>query len=67
MKLMNFAGRDNDDAVLHVAAAAGYQDIVEALIANGADVNLVNFDGQTPLHLACEKNHESIALCLVEK
>eukprot|EP00057_Strongylocentrotus_purpuratus_P033527 XP_791721.4 PREDICTED: transient receptor potential cation channel subfamily A member 1 homolog [Strongylocentrotus purpuratus] len=66
MKLMNFAGRDNDDAVLHVAAAAGYQDIVEALIANGAVVNLVNFDGQTPLHLACEKNHESIALCLVE-
>ncbi|XP_041462791.1 transient receptor potential cation channel subfamily A member 1 homolog [Lytechinus variegatus] len=65
-KLVNFASRDNDDTLLHVAAAAGYQDIVECLINNGAMVNRVNFDGQTPMHFACEKNNESIALCLVE-
>jgi glutaminase len=34
---------------LHVAAAEGHKDAVEWLISNGADVNVVDRWGNTPL------------------
>ena len=37
---------------LHWAAAGGQNEIVELLIAEGADVNATDGDGDTPLHLA---------------
>ena len=37
---------------LHWAAAGGQDEIVELLIAAGADVNATDGDGDTPLHLA---------------
>ena len=40
------------DTALHAAAARGYDSVIELLVANGADVGLVNADGQTPLDIA---------------
>ena len=40
------------DTALHAAAARGYDSVIELLVANGADIGLVNADGQTPLDMA---------------
>ena len=37
---------------LHHAASIGYKEIVELLIANGADVNAKDHNGETPLDWA---------------
>jgi ankyrin repeat protein len=52
---------------LHYAAQAGHQDIVELLLAKGAEVNVTiqveggNFNGKTPLDRANSFNHAKIA------
>lgn len=46
---------DNNGATaLFVAAASGHSKIVQLLIKNGADVNLKNNEGLTPLHAASD-------------
>ena len=37
---------------LHLAAQGGHIDVLEALLATGADVNAIDLRGYTPLHLA---------------
>ena len=55
---------------LHWAAQKGHTDIVQALIAKGADVNATVTDGickgQTPLHRAAENGHTDVAELLIE-
>ncbi|KAM6354157.1 26S proteasome non-ATPase regulatory subunit 10 isoform 1-T1 [Alca torda] len=51
---------------LHIAASAGRDEIVKALIAKGAHVNAVNQNGCTPLHYAASKNKQEIAIMLLE-
>jgi len=38
--------------LLHIASGARYQEEVELLLSLGADVNVVDFSGDTPLHKA---------------
>ncbi|MHC4096327.1 MAG: ankyrin repeat domain-containing protein [Planctomycetota bacterium] len=45
---------------LHWAAIQGNKDVVELLIARGADLNLKNNRDKTPLTLAKEKKHKDI-------
>ena len=45
------------DTALHMAAAAYRPEIVEILIAHGADVHARNRHGATPLHYAADANH----------
>ena len=49
-----------------IASSAGHIEIVKALLAAGADVNMTNDNGQTPLHYASSRNREDIAKCLLE-
>ncbi len=59
----------NDDGwtPLHKAAYEGYREIVELLIAKGADVNAKNKRGMTPLHLAAEYGRNQVVELLIAK
>ena len=52
---------------LHFAAEAGQTDIVEYLIAKGADVNAENIKGETPIQFAADKGHKKVVKLLIEK
>jgi hypothetical protein len=52
-------------ASLVSAAAHGDLTAVETLIAAGADVNLVNASGSTPLFIAVEEDHDDIVRVLI--
>ena len=46
---------------MHWTASAGHKEIAELLIANGADVNAKNVDGQTPLDVAVDWFNDELA------
>jgi ankyrin repeat protein len=47
---------------IHFAAAFGHKEVVELLIERGARLEAQNAPwNQTPLHLACKKNHEDVS------
>ena len=53
-------------SALHYAAVDGDVDRVVALIADGADVNMVDLaGGHTPLHFAAREQHTAIAQALL--
>ncbi|KAK7473748.1 hypothetical protein BaRGS_00035023, partial [Batillaria attramentaria] len=43
-----------------------HQNVVKKLLAYSADVNVTDYNGQTPLHLACMNNNEAIVKLLLE-
>ena len=53
------ATRDGDTP-LHIAAARGHNECVEALLQLDAPTSLKNAAGKTALHIACERGHASI-------
>ena len=50
---------------LHVAASNGDIQIVQLLVDCGADVNVLNEDGQTPLHTAAGRKKDCPELCSI--
>ena len=52
---------------LHFAAQAGQTDVVEYLVAHGADVDAKNSRDETPLHAAAAKGHKEIVELLIAK
>ncbi|XP_019625385.1 PREDICTED: uncharacterized protein LOC109470757 [Branchiostoma belcheri] len=54
------------NSVLHVASRAGHFNIVRYLLKNGANVNLRNASGGTPLFSAAEGLHRRVAQLLLE-
>ena len=55
-----------DQSPLHLASAGGFVDCVQTLLKNGADPEMVNIAGATPLHYAAAtvKGYDSLALLL---
>jgi RNA polymerase sigma factor (sigma-70 family) len=51
---------------LHYASAYGIKEIVELLLAHGADREIVDHEGKTPLDLAQANRHEEVA-CLLKR
>lgn len=47
---------------LHVAACKGYIKVLDQIIKAGADINVTDFDGWTPLHAAAHWGKVTIKL-----
>jgi len=65
-----FDGSVNFEAgliALCYACGVGDIDTVQHLVARGADVNLGDYDGRTPLHLASSEGHMEVVKFLVSK
>jgi ankyrin repeat protein/L-ascorbate metabolism protein UlaG (beta-lactamase superfamily) len=62
------AGADSSFSwtMLHTAAALGYQDIARSLVASGADLEIKDKDGRTPLQLAQQYGQRTLAASLKE-
>jgi ankyrin repeat protein len=58
---------DDGKAPLHIACQFGYASVVEALLAQGADVNqaTTDDDGRTPLCIASQNGHTSVVEMLI--
>jgi len=56
----------NGKTALHLAAANGYIEAIEALIANGAYVNILDDLNMTPLFCADLSNQFAVAICLLQ-
>src|ERR1700722_10715704 len=50
---------DQGHTPLHLEASLGRQNVVEALLANGADIHRGNYLGETPLIRACLATHNA--------
>jgi len=57
---------DRDCTPLHFACDAGQMDMVRFLLANGADINAVDVDGDTPLHWAALAGKTEIVPLLIK-
>ena len=55
------------DGALFSAAARGKEDLLQELIADGANVNAASGNGYTPLHRAAQNGHEHIVRRLVQQ
>ena len=64
---VNAGGVFGTTTPLYLAAGEGHKEIVELLIAKGANVNTKTDEGSTPLHSATANEHENIAELLIEK
>lgn len=61
----NVKHKNSNDTPLHFAATLGVPDIVELLIASGAEVDAKGTDGVTPLYLAARYDRKEVAETLL--
>ncbi len=59
--------KDVDVSNIHMAVCIGDLDRVKSLIRNGADVNMTDSSGRTPLYLAIFTSHRDITEFLIAK
>lgn len=69
-KQLNANGDNNKwgDSALHIACQSHFLDVAEVLLANGADINVKNIGGETPLYqMANMGRRKDILALLVEQ
>ena len=52
---------------LHLASVRGDLEIAQLLVRSGADLNAVDEDGNTPLHLGCSGGHHQLVTWLLSR
>jgi len=57
---------DRGNTPIHWAAARGNLDAIEVLLEFGADINIQNKHGRTPLHVLISERYDKIALWLIQ-
>jgi ankyrin repeat protein len=65
-KDVNSQDYQEDRSALHCAAMAGDIKLVEMLLAKGADINLQDTYGQTPLYIAAMYRHDAVVRRLLD-
>ena len=60
------AGEEHAIGALHYAAFYGHEDAVRVLLGAGADVNIRNANGYTPLHFAVPRGHVEVVRLLLD-
>ncbi|CAB0029121.1 unnamed protein product [Trichogramma brassicae] len=53
---------ETGDSPLHLALAGSHRRVVRSLVTRGADPNLANKDGSTPLHVICKSHRDDGSL-----
>ena len=59
--LVAHGGGEGVDRALHGAVAFGHTTMTEWLLARGADVDVRNYEGKTPLRVAVDRGHDEVA------
>ena len=66
----NYVRRQKDtvsnERLLDQAASSGYVDVAEVLLTHGADMTMLNDDGNNALHLVCSRSTAETLLLLKE-
>lgn len=57
---LNIQDKDEDGTALFWSSSKGLLDIVQLLLAAGADTDMRNSWGATPLHGAADNNHDDV-------
>eukprot|EP00742_Colponemidia_sp_Colp-10_P004945 GILJ01005283.1.p1 GENE.GILJ01005283.1~~GILJ01005283.1.p1 ORF type:complete len:363 (-),score=31.17 GILJ01005283.1:111-1199(-) len=63
---VNQTERNTLETCIHIAARSGNLDLLTFAISRGAELDVCNKNGETPLHLAVDNGHERFAVHLVE-
>ena len=61
---VNIHNKDRDTA-LHLACEDGRMEVVQCLVESGSDINVKNWNGNSPVHVAYTHRHFDIARLLV--
>jgi ankyrin repeat protein len=64
--LVAHGGGEGVDGALHGAVAFGHTAMAEWLLARGANIDAVNFEGKTPLQVAAERGYSDVADLLLQ-